>query len=360
MEKISILFSDIDGTCVHYPDVMGDASVVDCCDNQGRWHATATDGATASLIKLPPSSTGYSGVISVRTLQLYAAVRALGVKVVLISGGRLSTIMSRLPYLPAADAIVCESGGRIFYPSSSLPTAMQLQEDLQWRLSLGRWAGAVSNECLPPEQRDGVLWAQYTKLAGLGYNVDAASYSTAFRVRCPPERVQELRASLLPGLATSQNLGAIDVYPEASGKAKAAQYLMTHFGSDQSGRECVFICGKVIMSSLYQAAYCCCSSVLATSDSGVENLSSTRICLLSCPDAPLNWQCTWAADDDNDLELAFAVKKAFLPGITAPSVQLAVDAAPSQFYVATRRGVWGTEEVLDTLLNGLLQLVGAQ
>jgi hypothetical protein len=40
----------------------------------------------------------------------------------LISGARLSTLLMRLPYLPAADAYVCENGGRIFYPGSDLPT----------------------------------------------------------------------------------------------------------------------------------------------------------------------------------------------------------------------------------------------
>ena len=47
-------------------------------------------------------------------------------KLVLVTGARLSTTLQRLPFLPAADALVAESGGRIFYPGS-LPTAAPLQ-----------------------------------------------------------------------------------------------------------------------------------------------------------------------------------------------------------------------------------------
>lgn len=51
----------------------------------------------------------------------------------LITGARTSTLLTRLPYLPAADAYVAENGGRIFYPDTTLPTAMPLAEDSKWR-----------------------------------------------------------------------------------------------------------------------------------------------------------------------------------------------------------------------------------
>lgn len=128
--------------------------------------ATA-DGEQPAILQLPPSRTGMHAVVSVRTLQaiswgllvqlpppvcvapagpppsslsrlspnlpplpsgpqLCAVIRTLGVKLVLVSGARLSTVMQRLPFLPAADAIVAESGGRVFYPGQ-LPTAAPLQ-----------------------------------------------------------------------------------------------------------------------------------------------------------------------------------------------------------------------------------------
>jgi hydroxymethylpyrimidine pyrophosphatase-like HAD family hydrolase len=51
-----------------------------------------------------------------------AGLRAAGLRFVIITGARLSTLLMRLPYLPAADAFVCESGGRIFYPGNALAT----------------------------------------------------------------------------------------------------------------------------------------------------------------------------------------------------------------------------------------------
>jgi hydroxymethylpyrimidine pyrophosphatase-like HAD family hydrolase len=58
------------------------------------------------------------------------------VLLVLITGARSATLLQRLPFLPAADAYVCENGGRIFYSGSELPTACPLTEDMEWRKSL--------------------------------------------------------------------------------------------------------------------------------------------------------------------------------------------------------------------------------
>ena len=51
------------------------------------------------------------GVISAGTLHRVANLRAQGVKFVVITGARLSTLLMRLPFLPFCDALVCESGG---------------------------------------------------------------------------------------------------------------------------------------------------------------------------------------------------------------------------------------------------------
>ena len=52
-----------------------------------------------------------------------------------VAGARLATLLTRMAYLPAADAYVCENGGRIFYPSASLPVALPIAEDMEWRKS---------------------------------------------------------------------------------------------------------------------------------------------------------------------------------------------------------------------------------
>lgn len=86
------------------------------------------------------------GLISVKTLQDLAKLRSQGVLLVLITGARSATLLQRLPFLPEADAYVCENGGRIFYAGSPLPTACPLSEDMAWRTSLSA-AGEMS--CLP-------------------------------------------------------------------------------------------------------------------------------------------------------------------------------------------------------------------
>ena len=117
-----VVFSDVDGTLVHYPNHLP------------RPDATTTDAASSDLIYLPPSKTGTRGVLSKRTLELCHTLRtgasrsslssnqASSIRkttpLVLISGMRSTTLFQRLPYLPRADAYVSESGGRIFYPVS--------------------------------------------------------------------------------------------------------------------------------------------------------------------------------------------------------------------------------------------------
>ena len=90
------VFSDIDGTLVHYP--------VDLSKEDN-----------SLLIHLPPSKTGTRGVISRKTLYLCQKLRSNGTPLILVSGMRTTTLFQRMPYLPTADAYVCESGGRIFY-----------------------------------------------------------------------------------------------------------------------------------------------------------------------------------------------------------------------------------------------------
>ena len=60
-------------------------------------------------------------------------MRTGGVKLVLITGARLSTMLTRMAFLPAADAYVCENGGRIYYPEATLTVALPIAEDMEWR-----------------------------------------------------------------------------------------------------------------------------------------------------------------------------------------------------------------------------------
>jgi len=57
------------------------------------------------------------------------------------------------------------------------------------------------------------------------------------------------------------------------------------------------------------------------------------------------------ADDDNDLELAMQVSKAYLPGITSASMAQAVKHHASKFHVSNEKSIWGTEEILEKILQ---------
>lgn len=251
--SLLIVFSDLDGTLIHYPEPLLD-------QERGPSEADST------ILQLPPSSTGMVGVISTQTLIKCQSIRRLGVKLVLVSGMRSSTLLKRLPYLPRADAYCCEAGGRIYYPTilpSSLnasqaeedgtyhrivpipydgadPSDLQpffLQEDSQWRSLMERsdaagldgFAGSGDRVApVPLEQRKGALWAFARLLKERGLVLDTQGYATCFRVNKNQQISEESRLlfdKLLSGeiehpteLATSVNLGCIDFYPAISGK----------------------------------------------------------------------------------------------------------------------------------------------
>jgi hypothetical protein len=133
-EMIRVVFSDVDGTLVHYHPSQPPSPDANFLKNKGD---------ERQLISLPRSATGTRGIISYRTLQLCRKIRrqewrstqqeekaelqgqtgsagppSYRVRLVLVSGMRTSTLLQRLPYLPRADAYCSEGGGRIFYPVS--------------------------------------------------------------------------------------------------------------------------------------------------------------------------------------------------------------------------------------------------
>lgn len=86
---IRIIFSDVDGTLVHYPE--------GASNNE-------KEQVGNRILKLPPSATGMQGIISSRSLEYCRDLRRQHKKLVLISGMRTTTLLKRLPYLPRADA----------------------------------------------------------------------------------------------------------------------------------------------------------------------------------------------------------------------------------------------------------------
>ena len=241
LEQLKIIFSDVDGALIHYPKKTEKG---DSATTTQQPEPPATLESSRQILALPPSATGMKGIISAQTLQSCRDLRQRGVKLVLVSGMRTSTLLNRLPYLPRADAYCTEAGGRIFYPteaaleeevasefqhqwtpvefSGASPEDLQpfgLREDTTWRkrMELEQAAGSdgyagnevFSNrlceeedddeECLidyenpygfpkqqdviPLQQRKGALWDFARQLQhDYGFVLDTKSYSTCFRV----------------------------------------------------------------------------------------------------------------------------------------------------------------------------------
>ena len=236
---ILLVFSDLDGTLIHYPSKV------------------PRNKRSNRLLKLPPSSTGMRGIISSKTLSQIQEIRRKGIKFILVSGARASTLLSRLPYLPKADAYCCEAGGRIFYPTDEVAEdsfkvipekydgadeeslrPFSIVEDLDWRRKIEEKAGPFGSVTLKDlainpglqadiNERNGLLWDFARSLAARGYVLDTKGYSACFRVNkkhqttvSDDEFVSLLDGKIKPyvGLASSINLSCIDFYPEESGK----------------------------------------------------------------------------------------------------------------------------------------------
>jgi hypothetical protein len=82
---IQFVFSDIDGTLVHYQPT--------------------TQRDKESLLFLPPSATGLQAHISIKTLHQCQQIRKTAL-LILVSGMRTKTLFQRIPFLPRAD--ICE------------------------------------------------------------------------------------------------------------------------------------------------------------------------------------------------------------------------------------------------------------
>ena len=243
-ESVNIIFSDVDGTLVHYPDEVE--------DNQ---HGN-------KIVYLPPSSTGMRGIISSKSLELCQKLRRQErVKLVLVSGMRTSTLIKRLPYLPKADAYCSEAGGRIFFSVSNpdddevvvTPVPFDgasaedlepfgLREDEAWRLKMSTdgaggdgymgdamdvYLGKQEDSCVVPlKSRQGPLWDFARDLEKKSFVIDYKGYSNCFRVnmqqqtKVSAEEFNALKSINVSdrGLATSVNLGCVDFYPRTSGK----------------------------------------------------------------------------------------------------------------------------------------------
>jgi len=326
--SIKVIFSDVDGTLVHYPDHTIEPEL----ELDSETVLSESEEKNDELVYLPASSTGMKGIISRRTFDLCDTIRSShNRKIVLVSGMRTTTLQARVPFLPRADAYASENGGRIFYPltvvstdnntstltdknteSTSIEdsvfydkdgTAFQLKEDLEWR-----------NEMDTTE-----LYNLAKELEDDGWVLDKKGYSTCFRVHrkkqtTKQEQFNELSNIIISrkieGIACTTNLGCVDFYPRVSGKKNCCEYLANKFLSKSS-------------TSNFLSEHCVCM-----------------------------------CDDDNDLEMAMACGHAYIPGISSESMEKTIEANRDHFTVTydseeKREGVFATEYALDLILGNI-------
>ncbi|PXF41569.1 hypothetical protein BWQ96_08714 [Gracilariopsis chorda] len=303
--KVNVLFSDLDGTLVHYPkeflhyaDIIEEVAATDNTPETAtiRYHET-NESRTCVVLS---SMTGGKAYLSLRTNELISTLRDMDVLFVIITGARSSTYVGRRDYLPEADYEFFENGGRKIAEGKLDATWSD-----QFKEQVGEIADrtSLSPDMPPPEQRQGTLWGLYKELLDDGWKLDGRKYTTNFRVdvaKSEGKHTRDLNAIVETkcaplSLASSYNLGKADLYPAQSGKANAARHILQLRQIDSKDAVALF-------------------------------------------------------DDDNDIELGSLCGRGFLPGVTHDSVLEALKKHP-EWRVSKRMGFLGTEEALEKIIE---------
>ncbi|CAE7254839.1 hypothetical protein AK812_SmicGene41205 [Symbiodinium microadriaticum] len=194
LRAVRAIFSDIDGTLVHYAHVLERSGY---CLNRADADKDGgltefihkPTGATIPALKVP-STTLSGGYISKKTVDLVADLRARGVIFCLLTGARTRTFMKRheTQTIPFPDFGVCEGGGKIFTFNESTGAA---ELDEKWIEQFARIAGDWRQLDSDPLERQGLLWDCFREMHKAGYNLDAVSLSTGFYVDVRKVRKQK-------------------------------------------------------------------------------------------------------------------------------------------------------------------------
>eukprot|EP00287_Rhodomonas_sp_CCMP768_P017850 CAMPEP_0202822352 /NCGR_PEP_ID=MMETSP1389-20130828/11008_1 /ASSEMBLY_ACC=CAM_ASM_000865 /TAXON_ID=302021 /ORGANISM="Rhodomonas sp., Strain CCMP768" /LENGTH=267 /DNA_ID=CAMNT_0049495255 /DNA_START=42 /DNA_END=845 /DNA_ORIENTATION=- len=247
-----------------------------------------------------------AGTVSDRTVELIGKLREKGVKFVIITGARSTTVIERMPMLPMVDAVACETGSKVWYPPPSAcnpPDANEWELDKEWASNFQHVTGPLETD-VPAVQREGTLWELFREMKALLFDPDSRGYTGCFRVRCKTEEavgriseiVKDVRKLDDLGIGHAMNLGMYDFFPKAAGKGNTVRYLREKWGL--KAEECVAL-----------------------------------------------------FDDDNDIPMARECGTGYLPSITSESVRSRLSAEPRWHVAETAgSGVFATEEILERLL----------
>ena len=300
--RVRAIFSDLDGTIVHFPAWFEEHGIkIVSRDAQAKRAVVESPTGEQRVCRLLPSSTMGDGLVSERTVELIAELRARGVIFVIVTAARKSTLFEREPLLPPSDAYVCETGSRIY--RGGLDAL-----DEAWAKGFEEVSGPLERE-LDVSERPEPLWQLFRRFQAEvpGLKCDARSYYGCFRVDTQGNTAVEaalracIEAHLPHGITWAMNLGKYDFFPSASGKGNAVAYLQAVYGVRADESCCLF-------------------------------------------------------DDDNDLPMAERCAVHYLPGLTSQSVSRAAAEHP-EWHVASKagQGVFAIEECLEQLLERVVR-----
>lgn len=411
-----IVFSDVDGTLVHYP------ARVQSNDGVNGGSTKESTSSSCTLLPLPPSKTGSRGFISSKTLLLCHRLRhgifimgdeendtfrtkvdesdiadditkdsvendvPVVIPLVLISGMRTSTLFKRLPFLPRSDAYVCESGGRIFYPRPfinaneinsiaengyvnglvvrpilypGMPSGHDkpfiLEEDMYWRELISQPDAAGSDgydNYIQIEQRRGKLWDFARTLIANDNDKTHNDCNAKYTIDAD-------------GYATafrirySQNTtgeGSNDISSSPTSSLPPLPY----------GLACSTNLGCVDIYPAMSGKRNC-AEYLARKfirDNGETNEAEPRSFSSNNGErggSILKTNAYCLCDDDNDIEMALACRAAYLPSVTSETIRALASSEKNSFIVAKdeRNGIvesLATEAALHALLEELQSL----
>ena len=122
VKRTRAIFSDLDGTLVHFPAWFEEhgSTIVSRNPEARRGVVRSPDGEQREC-RLLPSSTMGDGCVSERTVELVDALRAEGVLFFVVTAARKSTLLERMPLLPAEPVHVDQKQAAF----RQLPPALQ-------------------------------------------------------------------------------------------------------------------------------------------------------------------------------------------------------------------------------------------
>lgn len=183
------LFSDLDGTMIHFESTSRPHVIVPVAENAAVCRHGREPAKTRAANLLPNSTLG-RGIVSHKTIELMSEFRRLGGHAAIITGARESTLLKRLPSLPASDVIVAETGGILWWQAGSVDLNAPFDDGTTLKYAVYcrdvPWHAQHAGQCGPLQGAKLVLCHHWTPSATahqatiVGSSVDAISDAGEF------------------------------------------------------------------------------------------------------------------------------------------------------------------------------------